>query len=204
MAQAFSTVIGSDGERTYVSQVESAECEILIRAIDELITVLAGDPPDEAVGSAPNQEPRSSDPLFDELGLGDLFDTAGSADFAEPSEPVSARLFPPGYIGDQSAARDFRRFTEPELRQEKIANARLVQGTLVAALAASPSQVELGSTEAASWLRGINDLRLTLAVQVGVGQPNELELGAEPENQPARGIYEFLTWWQDSLLESLM
>lgn len=215
MAYAFEGVIGADGETTFVSEVDPEECAILIHAIDELIAILvppAGLQPDAEAEPKSGQESSSGeqgsdsqvDQLFEELGLGDLFTSSVDGAGVEPVDPISARLFPPGYIGDQSAARDFRRFTESELRQEKIETAFYVRETLEAAAAATPPRVVLPPEEATSWLRGVNDLRLTIAVQLGIGQPDERERAAAPEAQAVRGLYDYLTWWQNSLLEAFL
>lgn len=191
MAYAFEQVTSPSGEVSFVSAVEPAECAVMIHAFDELIEMLT--PSAEVEGQV--------DPLFDQLGLGDLFDRAGGGEVVEPQEPVSARLFPPGYIGDSGAARDFRRFTEPELRQEKIDNAMLISQTLATAAAADPPQVILRADDVTPWLLSLNDLRLTFAVQVGIGEPDEVQRLANPAIRTVRELYDFLTWWQGSLLE---
>lgn len=207
MARAFETNPDSGSGVTYYSEVEAEECAILIHAIDELIALLA--PPDATVESlSEDPESKSSDPaadsLFEELGLSELFTAAGDVPVTEPEDPVTARLFPPGYVGDRSASRDFRRFTESELRRQKIQTALQLRQELHRATQVFPPRVEFGSEEAATWLRGLNDLRLTIAVQIGVGEPDELDRLARPEVRNLRGLYDFLTWWQDSLLEALM
>ncbi|MFZ1362632.1 MAG: DUF2017 family protein [Candidatus Nanopelagicales bacterium] len=195
MARAFERIVNHD-DLIFVSEVDPAECAILIHAFDELIDLLTLD-------TQVDETSRGDDPIFDQLGLSEIFDQTAGAECAEPKEPMSARLFPPGYVGDTGQAHDFRRFTEPELRKQKIDNARLINRTLAAAAGADPPQIVLGVDEVTPWLRSINDLRLTIAVQVGIGEPDELDRLANPAIQTVRELYDFLTWWQGSLLEVL-
>ena len=213
MARAFETGVDEDCGDVLTSLVEAEECVILIDQVDALIGLLTPDGSKQSE-AAPVVQPLGEEPpiegplaevdsLFEELGLGDLFTATDVDGITDPEDPVAARLFPPGYIGDAEAARDFRRFTESDLRQQKIKSALLIRRTLEDAADRFPPEVVLPKTEAMPWLQGINDLRLALSVHIGIGQWDEAERLAPLEGRNLRGLYDFLTWWQDSLLEAL-
>lgn len=196
MARAFERVESEQNEVALVSEVNLEECAILINAFNLLIKILT---PDQSTSN--NND--DVDPLFDQLGLGGLFDQTEGTEPREPTEPMAARLFPPGYVDDASQAHDFRRFTEPDLRKQKIDNAEFINKSLAVAAAEVPPRVIVQIDDVTSWLMSINDLRLTLGVQLGIGEPDEMDRLVNPDIRHLRELYDFLTWWQGSLLEVL-
>lgn len=207
MALAFEKLAEFENPPRFASTLEPFECEIIIQAVTEIIALLTKEAVAEAsvdpAKSGESEGDSAIDPLFEQLGLAGVFADPDTVASATPVEPATARLFPPGYVGDQAAANDFKRFTEVELRQGKIAAAQLILQSLKLALGRSPCSVQISQSEVGTWLTGINDLRLVVAVQIGVGQPDEPERRAHPDHEGASGLYDFLTWWQDSLLQAL-
>ncbi|WP_336208335.1 DUF2017 domain-containing protein [Nonomuraea sp. LPB2021202275-12-8] len=132
----------------------------------------------------------SDDPLEQALGIG-----AGQA----PSDPVLVRLFPSAYADAQEAT-EFRRYTEATLRDGKRADAQTVLGT------AKPGRVELTPEQAQSWLRALNDVRLTLGVKLEVTEEIHEEIENMTEDDPryaAFVTYDWLTYLQDTLIRAL-
>jgi hypothetical protein len=130
--------------------------------------------------------------------------TSGATD--RPDDPVLARLLPDGYAasGDpgfdaSAASADFRRFTESDLRNGKTANARLIQESL----APGGGDVLLDDDQAAAWLSGLNDMRLSLGAALEVGPDTEREYSRlDPMSSRARRLY--LYFWLGALQETLL
>jgi hypothetical protein len=140
-----------------------------------------------------------------------LLDFSGPT--AEPDDPVLQRLFPTAYPNDDEAAAEFRRFTEGSLRDGKAAAASSVIDSLEDA--GLPSEltetglvidVELDESEAETWLRSFTDVRLALAVRLGVEEDDEDRWSALPEDDPrvvAHDIYEWVGYLQETLVDAL-
>src|SRR3954454_5516243 len=131
----------------------------------------------------------------------------------EPDDPVLVRLFPTAYPPDEEAAAEFRRFTEGTLRDGK-ANAAI---TIIDALeeAGLPPElteeglmidVELDAPTAETWMRSFTDLRLALAVRLGVEEGDEAYWHSLPDDDPrsqAHEIYEWIGYLQETLVQAL-
>lgn len=144
-------------------------------------------------------EPEAADP-----GADPLVALVGLEAGAErPDDPALARLLPDAYLGDDEAARDFRRFTERALREQKAAHAQAV----LDALARSGSKVTLSPEELPSWLGFLNDARLAIGVRIAITEDNHDELASLPEDDPRFGmfhVYDWLSSLQESLVRLLM
>ena len=82
-------------------------------------------------------------------------------------DPVLKRLFPSAYPNDPAAASDFRRFTERDLRVQKVAEAQVVLDRLEAtALGAHDLKIPRDETDA--WLRTLTSVRLAVATRLGI------------------------------------
>ncbi|WP_017934194.1 DUF2017 domain-containing protein [Nocardioides sp. Iso805N] len=173
------------------------EADLLRSLASQLIELLH----DEA--SLPQQ---TSDPLEA------LLDFSGPT--TEPEDPVLARLFPTAYRDDEEAAGEFRRFTEGSLRESKAAGA----SSIVEALeeAGLPPElledglmidVELDAAEAETWMRSFTDLRLALATRLDIEEGDEDywdQLSEEDPRSQVYGIYQWLGYLQETLVESLV
>ncbi len=170
----------------------------------ELLRSLAG----QLVELLRNEEaaPTAIDPL--EM----LLDFSGPT--TEPEDPVLARLFPNAYTDDDEAAGEFRRFTEGTLRNSKARSAEAVIDDLEeAGLPPEIAEdglhfdVELDESRAQMWLRSFTDMRLALAVRLGVEEGDEDRWAALPDDDPvaqAHDIYEWVGYLQETLVDALI
>jgi hypothetical protein len=112
-------------------------------------------------------------------------------------DPALLRLLPDAYQDDQDASAEFRRFTEDELAGAKTSDARTVAMAL-----RGDEAIVLDPESVRPWLRSITDLRLTLAVRLGIredGDEGDTSQAAEPTQQ----VYFWLGYLQESLLAAL-
>lgn len=175
-------------------RVEPDERALLEQLLDELCALLTTDHLPETA---------ELDPLMRELGLTDL----ACEQVSDPDDPVLRRLLPSGYSGDPEAAAEFRRYTDTSLRTGKIDDARTMKVTLGLGIDGATGVVTIDRTQAAAWLRAINDLRLALGVQLNVtaqSYPDPTGLAREDQTALSAALYDFLTWWQDSLVSVLL
>lgn len=131
--------------------------------------------------------PQETDPIAVLVGL--------DGPTEEPSDPAIARLFPSAYSDDADAAADFRRFTEPDLRNEKLTNLELVSDLLETDL----ERLELNNAQVNAWLRSLNDLRLVLGTRIGITD----DYREKQSTDPGLHLYDYLTYLQGTLIEAL-
>jgi hypothetical protein len=159
-----------------------AEARILRRVLIEMLELLG-----------PEAAP-AEDPLAAAVGIG----TATSP----PSDPALARLFPDGYTDDPESSADFRRYTEPTLRDMKRAAARTALETI-----GEPGQRQVLDLEQAdAWLRALNDTRLVLGERLGVTEDLEELIESLEDDDPRLGllwVYDRLTHLQETLVQAL-
>jgi hypothetical protein len=145
-----------------------------------------------------------SDPLVSELGLG--------GPSQPPEDPVLQRLLPDAYRDNPEDSAEFRRFTESALTSAKVANAETVLSTLaaggldLASESESPVEVELGPDEVQAWLRSLTDIRLSLAVRLGIeNEEDHMLLEKSPDQAVvAMGeLYDWLGYVQETLVQAL-
>lgn len=175
------------------------EAQVLINLLEQLL---------ELLGEPLIAEP---DPLFNLLGI--------TGNETPPDDPVLRRLLPSAYEDEKEAA-EFRRYTEHGLREKKRANAHLIYEALTPSeeewtadqpLDRSTIEIKLKAEDVGSWLTSLNDLRLALAVRLGIGenlngegsQVNaRYELATESDPMKAvYAVYSWIGWLQQSLLE---
>jgi hypothetical protein len=191
------------GITVVLDEMQAGVLRHLAGEIEELMGARQAAEPDEAPQPAADADPFES--LFADFA-------AGAS--TRPEDPVLARLLPDGYaapgpgedpdptVDVETAAGDFRRFTEPDLRSGKTANAQ----TILASVPAGGGSVLLDDDEAESWLRGINDMRLALGTALEVGPDTDREYGrVDPMSSRGRRLhlYMWLGWLQETLLESI-
>ncbi|MFJ9318108.1 DUF2017 domain-containing protein [Streptomyces globisporus] len=147
-----------------------------------------------------------------------------------PTDPALARLFPDAYGGPEvpeggagavkpeeeqellERSAEFRRFTEVDLRSGKRDDALAVVRTLDA-LSPAPdggAVLTLTGDECLSWLRSLNDLRLTIGTRLEVSDEDQGEEGSLyrlPDTDPRKPMVMAYLWLgalQESLVETLM
>ena len=134
------------------------------------------------------------------------------ADLLAPSEfpstdPAMIRLLPDAYSDDPEAADEFRRFTADELSERKVRNAATVMSDLVdAATSEGPIEILLDPESVQAWVRSLTDIRLVLAVRLGITNDSDAGWDEESENEELLvlgEVYDWLGWVQDSLVTAL-
>lgn len=160
-----------------------------------------------------NGEPEAdADPLAAQLGFG--------GPSLPPEDPVLLRLLPDAYPDDVEEAAEFRRFTERSLTSTKVAHAE----TLIAGLVAGgydPDgahagvlgddhedvvEVELDDAAVQAWLRSLTDIRLSLAVRLGIESDDDVVTVAESDDDATRAmsdVYDWLGYVQETLVTAL-
>jgi Domain of unknown function (DUF2017) len=130
------------------------------------------------------------------------------ADHPDPDDPAVERLFPDVYPEDPAAAAEFRRFTEADLKAEKLDQAK----TVLSDLLENGGEIRLVDEQADLWLRALTDVRLALGTRLGVQDETDIEaelddaVGRNPTS-PRVGqlsVYAYLTYLQESLVGALM
>lgn len=151
-------------------------------------------------GAAGETQVPDSSGLPDDSALEDALGV--TQDAGPPDDPAVARLLPDAYRDDPDAASEFRRYTERDLRAGKVDAAR----TVLATLPEDGGRISLSSEEAHAWLRALNDIRLALAVRLGIAEemPDDLdEMSPDDPRYAAFAVYDWLTGTQDSLVQAL-
>ena len=182
----------------------SQEAHVLINLTEQLLELLA-----EGEGQS-----HQVDPLLHLVGI--------SSSDSLPEDPVLRRLLPNAY-DDEKAAGEFRRYTEHGLREKKKAHALTIYEALVpqdedwsgdTPLEKGSIEISFAQDDAMAWLGGLNDLRLALAVRLGIGaekdaptpqeQQKKYELMVDSDPMKAvYAVYSWIGWLQQSLLEAL-
>jgi Domain of unknown function (DUF2017) len=119
-----------------------------------------------------------------------------------PADPALARLFPNGYRDDREAAAEFRRYTEPDLREGK----RVAARTAGATLRTPGVAVKLDDEQARCWLTALNDLRLAIGTRLEVTEDyDELYASMPPDDprRPSLDVYMWLGHLQETLVRAL-
>ena len=193
----------------------SQEAHVLINLTEQLIELLS-----EGDGQS-----HQVDPLLHLVGI-------SNAD-SLPEDPVLRRLLPNAYADEKSAG-EFRRYTEHGLREKKKAHALTIYEALLpqdeewtgdTPLDKGFITVTFASQASLEWLGGLNDLRLALAVRLGIGtelgekksatdvdeesstaaslhKKYELMVDSDPM-KAVYSVYSWIGWLQQSLLEAL-
>lgn len=116
-----------------------------------------------------------------------------------PQDEVVYRLLPDAYSDDEEANNDFRKFTEPSLREEKITSAKAV----LAQLPKSDNPVEILKENLEFWLKSVNDVRLALGTRLEITEDFSTERIDDEEKLGLIEVYDWLTWIQGTLLETV-
>lgn len=145
-----------------------------------------------------------TDPLVSELGLG--------GPSQPPEDPVLQRLLPDAYRDNPEDSGEFRRFTESALTSAKVANAETVLATLAAGgldvtdESGAAVEIELGPDEVQAWLRSLTDIRLSLAVRLGIETEEDTMLLENSSDQALVAMAELYGWLgyvQETLVQAL-
>ncbi len=195
------------GAHAYFEQVEA---HMVMSMAAQIVELLRHDAPPSTTRD------DSGDPLAAAVGLG------ASGPLPRPDDPVVARLLPDAYRDDEADAADFRRYTEPGLRDRKAANASAVIASLTeAGTGTDPGtdpdvgtgsgglagvDVELDAGEVDAWLRCLTDIRLALGTRLEVADGDEAHWEQLPDDDPANAMHDVYDWMgfvQETLLRAL-
>lgn len=175
------------------ARLDADERGLLGRLFRDIIGLLERDLDyqDAAAAEAP-----APDPLEALLGLDEAVEA--------PTDPAVARLLPAG-TADEERAREFRRFTDRSLREQKVAALRR------AALAVEQDPVVLDREAAVDFSRALNDVRLVLSTRLGIESAEDAERIESVSLKNVRDadsymavVYSFVSWMQNSLIEAML
>ncbi len=152
-------------------------------------------------------------------------DTDPGPDRVEPSaadrDPALRRLLPRAHVGDDAVAAEFRRLTEPGLRQRKTANLQISMTALLpdgspfdeeGVPSPEPTPLDLDTAGAHAFVMALTDVRLLLGERLGIRTEADVDLldaaaeAADDEDPLAHAMawYDFLAWLQETLAEALL
>lgn len=205
---------GPDGGG-YVAPLDPAEREVLLDAVDDVVSLLGGSPPTDAdaadaAGStaaadapAPGRRTDTSDPL-DALRM-------GTAPGPTPRDPALLRLLPDGYREDAEVAGEFRRLTEADVRATKVANLHRLRTVL----RIDAPEIVVTREVAPQVAAALTDLRLVVSERLGIRTDEDSDAlfelvtgtdvpppanGAEAVRRFLATLYTMLGMLQESLL----
>jgi hypothetical protein len=207
MARAFRRR-GSGDRLRFVADLDADEREVVASLMEQVRGIL--EPPDAAdhgddefAGIVAGLGIGRGDPLAAHHGD----DVASDRDADEGRDPALDRLLPTANREDERAASEFRRLTEPGLRQRK---AKALDAAV--AVLQGDDRVELDPDSARSFLTALTDVRLVLGERLQLRADQDLELlerlvrSLDPEDPVVHvvALYDFLTWLQESLTSALL
>jgi hypothetical protein len=196
----------SGGATARFAAAQAAIIRDLVGQVIELIGADAGgDPatgPDDSAAREAGPRPGGL-PTDGSVDADDLAAMVGLTENTElPDDPVLARLLPDAYRDDPKASGEVRRYTEQGLRSGKAAAAR----TVLATLPPGGGRIRLSEPEAQAWLRALNDVRLALGTTLGVTDDFDdqvAEMGPEDPRAAYVGVYQWLAYLQETLVQAL-
>jgi hypothetical protein len=124
-----------------------------------------------------------------------------------PEDVALRRLLPDFQRGkDASPAADradlngaLRSLHEPDIIDSKL----LAGAVVLETVPADGGKILLTPEEAEAWLAALNDVRLALGSTLGIDADTPDELADDDPRAPHLGVYHWLTWMQDSLLQAV-
>lgn len=178
---------------------EEQEVSLLADLLDQLTELLS----DASLGGWVDSPPDARE---DVLGWLEWEMTCGAEMSEDRSDdPVLRRLFPDAYPDDPAASYDFRRFTQARQRDAKVDSCIIVSNDL--RHASADGRCCFGDEHVTDWLTTMTNLRLAIAVRLGIVDAESSDRLAElPDEDPRtwlHSVYEWLGWVQESLLVCL-
>ena len=170
------------------------ELHILINLVEQLL---------ELLGERNFTHHYQSDDPFAQLmaaSIGNL-----ESRIEQPEDPVLHRLLPNAYADPESAA-EFRKYTESSLRLVKQTHLMYLRQQLVFPVDHELPKADIAVTDPTQWLIAINDLRLALAVRLGINTDSFDEYEAMKDDNPQKSLFAVYFWLggiQESLISHL-
>ena len=189
----------------------ASEASLLRNLVDQVVALIAPDGPQHPASQDPkSQDPKSQDPKSKDSKADDeiaalealLHEPAPGTAQGIPQDPVLARLLPDGYRDDPEAAGEFRKYTEPALRDAKQQAAQ----QMLDSLPEGGGRVQLTADQAQAWLKALNDVRLALGIRLDVSEDFEDQWGRLTPEDPQWTAFEVYAWLgavQESLVQAL-
>jgi hypothetical protein len=187
-----------EGDQVVV-EFDEVEASLLRHLVGQIGALLdADEPPAEFPTEFPTGAPRgaTAGPDAGDDRLAELADLDGPPP-EPPTDPVLARLLPEGYRDDAESAGEFRRLTEPDLRQQKRENAARLLADLPGE---DGGEVRLDRETTETWLTALNDVRLALGTRLDVTEDMP-EPDEDDPDAPAYVVYAWLSQLQDVLVQ---
>lgn len=187
-----------------VAEASPGECQVLASLVADVAELLGAEPLAEQ-DLNPEPDDQADDSTTVQFRLDPL---------PVPDDPAVLRLLPDASMEDAEVAAEFRRLTEDDLRQEKIARLADLYRMLKVGM-----RIDLPLAEGPRLAATFTDLRLVLGDRLeltdeeSTAQLEEDLLGesaAPPENPAGRArqylgsAYLALGWWQESLMTCLL
>jgi Domain of unknown function (DUF2017) len=173
---------GRGGKARLVGTFDAQEAAVLRGLVGEIRQMLAG---------------RTADNPADELAVLTGMHTGPST---RPDDRVLARLLPDFTTEDPDLASGLRSLHEPELIEAKDSAAALVLDTLPEV----GGRIELTPQQADTWLTALNDVRLALGTALDVSEEMPEEFPLDDPRSAHVGVYHWLTFVQDALVQARM
>ena len=167
------------------------ELHILINLVEQLL---------ELLGERNFTHHYQSDDPFAQLmaaSVGNL-----ESRIEQPEDPVLHRLLPNAYADPESAA-EFRKYTESSLRLVKQTHLMYLREQLVFPVDHELPKADIAVTDPTQWLIAINDLRLALAVRLGIKNDSFAEYEKMKDSDPQKPLFA-VYFWLGSIQESLI
>ena len=185
---------GSFKEGDLSVALSNDELHILINLVEQLL---------ELLGERNFTHHYQSDDPFAQLmaaSVGNL-----ESRIEQPEDPVLHRLLPNAYADPESAA-EFRKYTESSLRLVKQSHLMYLREQLVFPVDHELPKADIAVTDPTQWLIAINDLRLALAVRLGIKTDSFAEyekMKDSDQQKPLFAVYFWLGSIQESLISHL-
>ncbi|MBT0995611.1 DUF2017 family protein [Cellulomonas sp. DKR-3] len=205
----------------YVVRLGSDEREVLATVASDVARMLGAAPfdaaPEPAAGraGAGDEPPAGSGRPTSERAADPHGAWPWSQAVDPPEDPAVRRLLPDGSLDPEQAA-EFRRFTEGDLRERKIAGLRTWWAALTTPGGRQGDAVAVTEAEAPAVAAAMTDVRLVLAERLGVRTDDDgdrlyAELAQDPaEDRAAQvrhafvGVYAVLSELQESLVGAML
>lgn len=194
---------------SYAARLDPLERATVAGLMDQVHDLLEPPPP-TTVGPGSEGPVDEFAAIVAGLGMGVTVAAEDQTDLVASGagrDPALDRLLPTANVQDDEAAAEFRRLTETGLRQRKAAGL-----ALAASLLRAEDKVVLDEASARAFLTALTDVRLVLGERMGLRTDEDLEAleAAAGELDPddplgyALAVYDFLTWFQETLASAML
>ena len=181
MAKAFKY-----GLKGITGYLEPAERDLLRGLLDDVISMLE------------SEAKENEDPLAAMIGL--------DMDVKKPADRALLRLLPNVMKDDDAGSLEFRQLTERSVRESKIGALRAT------AMGLDKDDLVLTPADAQRWSMALNDVRLVLAERLDIRDEADADhvhsmqdwSQAEDVESYLALVYNFTTWLQESLVQSML